>query len=135
MHAWRSLASIGLLVCGCGSDVTPLRPDAGDPPRDAGGSTPDAATLDAGGGDTWASYAEGFFATYCVECHAESPRDFRSMDDVRANAAAIRCGVSDVALGDCGAWPPPRQFPIGTGPHPSDEERQRIVAWIDADMP
>jgi hypothetical protein len=35
----------------------------------------------------------------------------------------------------CGATPAPKQFPIGTGPKPTDDERSAIVAWIDAGLP
>ncbi len=132
MRVTRSLCLLALLgLTACGADAPPG--DGGDPQHDAGGA--DAGGGDGAAGDTWASFAEGFFAAYCVECHDASPKDFRSLEDVRANAATIRCGVSDVALSDCGSWPPPRQFPIGTGPHPSDAERARIVAWIDAGAP
>lgn len=118
---------IALLFAACDGE-TPLRPDAGyDAGRDAG--------ADAAPPDTWTNYGQGFFGTYCVECHDVTPRDFRSLEDVRANGDTIRCGVSDVALDGCDTWPPPRQFPIGDGPFPSDEERARIAAWIAAGAP
>lgn len=86
-------------------------------------------------GDTWDTFGAGFFDAYCVACHDASPRDFRSPEDVAANADAIRCGVATTALDGCGDWPPPEQFPVGTGPQPTDDERDRIVAWIDAGQP
>jgi hypothetical protein len=89
--------------------------------------------------DTWASYAQGFFATYCVECHgASAPTglNFTLLSDVQAEKATIRCGVAPVLLSGCSGSPPPKQFPIsdaaGTNPKPTDEERDRIVSWIDA---
>jgi hypothetical protein len=95
-----------------------------------------------GGGDTWANYAQGFFAMYCVECHnAADPtqRDYDKLADVMKDSATIRCGVAAVAQPGCGSSPPPKQFPIsdanGTNPKPSDAERARIVAWIDAGLP
>lgn len=99
--------------------------DAATPPGDAGPPS----------GDTWASFAEAFFATYCTECHDATPRDYRTIDGVRTDAATIACGVTATARAGCGSFPPPRQFPIGTGPRPTDDERARLVAWIDAGMP
>lgn len=99
--------------------------DSGPPPvEDAG---PPA--------DTWTNFASDFMQRYCVDCHATSPKDFNLLAEVRANAPTIRCGVSDVMLADCGTWPPPQQFPIGTGPSPTDEERRRLVVWLDAGAP
>lgn len=84
---------------------------------------------------TWSDGVEAFFAAYCVECHTTSPKDFRVHADVAAASAAIRCGVAPTAQSGCGPWPPARQFPVGSGPKPSDEERQLIVDWIDAGAP
>src|SRR6185295_5718730 len=58
------------LQCG-GSD------DGGEPPATAAaspgtaGSTPGAGTsvVPAAASDTWSSYAQGFFTSYCVSCH------------------------------------------------------------------
>ena len=90
-----------------------------------------------GGGDTWSTTMQTFFATYCVECHqgGSSPEDFRNLDGVKAKAPMIRCGVAPVKESGCGASPAPKQFPIGSGPKPTDPERARVVAWIDAGMP
>jgi hypothetical protein len=88
--------------------------------------------------DTWDDYAKGFFAKYCVACHGTSDptgRDFEQFMIVKQNAAAIRCGVAPMQESGCGASPAPKQFPIGDGPKPSDAERDRIVAWIDAGTP
>jgi hypothetical protein len=118
---------------GSSSDAS-ADPDAGTLVVDAGGTTTDAGT-DAPAADTWMTFAEGFFATYCTECHSGGTRDYRTIDDVMRDTATIRCGVSPDALSGCGSFPPPSQFPVGTGPRPSDEERQRLVAWIDAGLP
>ncbi|MCB9594796.1 MAG: hypothetical protein H6719_18895 [Sandaracinaceae bacterium] len=133
----RAIAS-SLVICiallGC--DAGGSEDDAGGGGDDAGMVGADAATSDAGPpADTWTAFANDFMQTYCVECHATSPKDFELLSEVRANAATIRCGVSDVALSDCGSGPPPRQFPIGSGPFPSDEDRARLVAWLDAGAP
>jgi len=137
--------SLSFACFGCGDDPAPLS-DAGgalDAGRaDAGTGDVDAGEADAGTSldaaapvDTWSSFAQGFFATYCVECHSTSPKDFNLLADVRASAPRIRCGTSDVTLATCTpSSPRARQFPIGSGPSPSDAERARIVAWIDAGL-
>jgi hypothetical protein len=92
-------------------------------------ATPDVATV-----DTWDNFAGDFFTTYCVDCHAGAPsgRDYRTVDDVLRDQDFIRCGVSTTTLSDCDEnTPSPRQFPIGSGPHPSDAARARLVQWID----
>lgn len=124
---------LALALGACSSEAPPE--DAGS--ADAGSGVLDAAALEDGGPitETWSSFAEAFMQTYCVRCHSTSPKDFNSLADVRANTATIRCGVSDVALDGCGAFPPPRQFPVGSGPFPSDDERARLVAWLDAGAP
>jgi mono/diheme cytochrome c family protein len=106
------------------------------------GSSPDTTMMpaaDMATPYTWTSNAQQFFATYCVSCHQPggqgSVQDFRSYADVMSNSALIRCGVAPVKEPGCGATPAPRQFPIGTGPKPTDDERNAIVAWIDAGLP
>ena len=144
-------ALIGLLVLvGCGDDVaTPdaaagrdassadaaLASDAA--PEDAGVDVAaDAAPLDASVGDTWETYAADWLQRFCVECHGGGRRDYTTPADVMRDAGRIRCGVSpDRPLEGCGASPRARQFPVGDGPRPTDDERRRFVAWIDAGMP
>src|SRR5258706_10532939 len=98
------------------------------------------STTDAPAADTWASYASGFFATYCNSCHSTSDttgRDFNMQAIVDANAAEIRCGVAvaqDPSWG-CASTPVAKQFPIGSGPKPTDAERTRLGAWITAGTP
>lgn len=88
---------------------------------------------------TWTTFAMGFMESYCVSCHPNNPlseRDYTLYEEVSADAERIRCGVSPVALDGCGEGSPvPGQFPIGSGPFPSDSEREALVAWIDAGMP
>ena len=90
----------------------------------------DAAVL----GDTWETFAQEFFATYCVECHSGGRRDYRTIEDVRRDMQGVRCGVGPVAQDDCAGAPSPSQFPIGSGPRPSDEDRTRLVEWIEAGL-
>ena len=111
---------------------------------DAGVGTDGAAGIDGGVGmnsatgtdaevaDTWSSFAEDFFASYCVECHsAGSARDYTRYERIVTDGDRIRCGVATTQLDGCSAGPVPRQFPVGSGAKPSDEERDRLVAWID----
>lgn len=135
------------LAISCGPAATgPTDSGTTDAGQSDAGQTADAGMAgDAGTPDTWTNWASGFFVSYCVSCHnpgdagdpAGTSFDFELYTDVVTNAATIRCGVAvaqDPAW-SCGAFPPPRQFPIGTGPKPSDAERGRLVAWIDAGTP
>jgi hypothetical protein len=111
--------------------------------NDTGTRTDTSTTTDgtpADAGDTWDSYANGFFAKYCIECHAGTKRDYRTPDDVRRDLALIRCGVASTLQSGCTATDPkPKQFPINdstaTNPKPTDAERDRIVAWLAAGAP
>ena len=137
------------LVASCGDD-DPRGTDAGPGTVDAGGGGTDAGPgdvdagpgdVDAGAaGDTWATTMMALFDRYCVDHHAGAPsgRDYRTIDDVRRDGPRIRCGVTPASepLADCSPPMDPGagQFPAGA-PFPSDEERRRIVAWIDDGLP
>lgn len=102
-------------------------------------ATTDAHSTDAAA-DTWTSYAAGFFVTYCNACHnAQDPaaRDYSIQADVAKDKAIMRCGVAATqdASSNCASSPVAKQFPIGSGPKPTDAERARIVAWITAGEP
>jgi hypothetical protein len=149
-----ALIFAGLLSCS--SDDT-----GGTSGSGGGGASPSSSTMSstaaAGGGmggsastgggmgggtsvDTWSNYAQGFFATYCVECHnpSDALRDYNLIADVQADSAEIRCGVAATQLSGCTGFPAPKQFPISnatnSNPKPSDAERTRIVAWIEAGL-
>jgi hypothetical protein len=102
-----------------------------------GGATGTGGKGGAATTDTWDDYAQGFFSSYCVECHnpMDAARDYNKLADVMRDAPAIRCGVAPVKESGCGASPAPKQFPVGAGPKPSDDERARIVKWIEAGTP
>ena len=96
------------------------------------------------GGDTWANFAQEFFATYCVSCHnqdntGDASRDYTMFSAVSAEADAIACGVASAAtratLGCQPGDPQAEQFPAGSGPSPTADEREQLVAWIEAGMP
>jgi hypothetical protein len=126
---------------------------------DAGGKSPDAAvgqdvlTAPDGPAPTWTNFAEAFTKTYCVACHnatdpdptADPQQNFNLYADVVAHDTEIRCGVSPVGVYQsacptaaqlmAGAFPPPGQFPIGTGPRPTDGDRLRMIEWINNGAP
>lgn len=128
-----AIASLLFACSGSGSDDGGSAPEGG---AGAGGSGGSGAS-DAPSGDTWSSFASAWFATYCVECHdaSSSTRNYQAIADVKRDGDTIRCGVTPTALPECTGFPPPAQFPIGTGPKPSDAERDRLVAWLDAGQP
>jgi hypothetical protein len=95
-------------------------------------------------GDTWETFAAAFFEDYCVSCHNQdntgtASRDYLIADNVEAEAETIACGVAKSTevwgARGCSGTPVARQFPAGSGPEPSDDERDRLLAWIDAGMP
>jgi hypothetical protein len=97
------------------------------------------------GGDTWSNFAADFFATYCVECHNEdntgvATRDYTMLSAVMGESGPIACGVATQAtrpdLGCEAGDPQAEQFPnAAIGIEPTAEERERLVAWIEAGMP
>jgi hypothetical protein len=142
------LAPAAFSTTGCSSSSVPnAGADSGDNGSDA------ASGMDVGAShDTWNSFGKTFFATYCVECHnatipdasADPKQNFNIYSDVTGFDKTIRCGVAPAGQlqSGCptdGAFPPPGQFPIsdakGTNPKPSDAERLRIIAWINAGAP
>jgi len=133
------LLAVGLLAAACSSGSS-----TGSGSGSISGSSSGSASGSDSGPDTWASWGQGFFSKYCVECHAPGNAkglDFTQHSVVTANKDEIRCGVSvqQDASWNCAAFPPAKQFPIsdsaGTNPKPTDAERERAVAWIDAGCP
>jgi hypothetical protein len=144
----RYLARLGflaslLVACGGSSDgSSDSSPSAEVTAGGSGGASADAGSVGAGDGggggaatgDTWSTFAQTFFDSYCVECHGadSATRDYTLLDQVIRDADEIRCGVAVDKIDGCPDFPPPQQFPIGNGAMPSDEERDRLVAWIEA---
>jgi cytochrome c551/c552 len=129
--AWPVLV---LFLLACSSTSNP--PPTGSGARDAGAS-PAAASDAVATADTWASYADGFFTKYCVSCHNvrdTTGRDYTVRANLAKDKASMRCGVAVTQdpSWNCGTLPLAKQFPIGSGPKPTDAERDRIVAWITA---
>jgi hypothetical protein len=119
-----------LVACSSSSSPTASNPDGSASGDDGGGS-----------GDTWQSWAQGFFAMYCVSCHNSTDttgRDFSKQAIVVLNAPVIRCGVAVTQEASWNCDPQgaqAKQFPIGNGPKPTDAERNRVVAWLSAGAP
>lgn len=146
-RGWWIAALLVALLGGCPS--SPPTADAGGDdalvdvaPEDVAADSaelPDAAdAAPEAGADTWATFAEGWFDTYCVNCHGvgNTRRDYTTLADVQRDADRIRCGVTPTALPECdGSGLRPRQFPVGTGPRPSDAERTRLLEWLAAGAP
>ncbi len=147
--------AIALLACGAPTPK-PGGTGGGTSGGTTGGSTGgaiDAGTsaglADSGVADTWSNWAlPDFFQAYCLNCHSSggqgagsglngSTLDFTQFSNVQANATTIRCGVAVTQdpSWNCASFPPAGQFPIGSGPHPSDTERTRLVNWIGAGLP
>jgi len=130
-----------LVACSSGGDSGggEPAPGTGGATGTGGGSASGGATSTDGGKDTWSNFAEAFFSKYCVSCHdgrASIKGDFHNLSDVMQHQTDIRCGIATTVLPGCAQSNyPPRQFPIGTGPKPSDAERTRLVAWIEAGLP
>jgi hypothetical protein len=135
----------GLLTAGAAAACS----SSSSPSTGSGGSDASSA-FDASYGDggpdldTWDNWGNGFFTKYCDECHAAgntSGLDFGMQSIVVTNKDTIRCGVcvAQDPSWSCPASPPAKQFPIsdtaGTNPKPTDEERDRVVAWIEAGCP
>ena len=95
--------------------------------------------------DTWASFGMGFMVKYCVSCHNDdnagvTTRNYRMLTAVMREKVEIACGTAksaaDRTARGCGATSPgARQFPVGNGAKPTDEERDRLLRWIDAGTP
>ena len=126
------VACLLTFVCACSSSSNP---PGGQPKPEAGtGDAPPTA-------DTWSNFAQGFFQTYCVECHhpGATMRDYTTITDVQRDAPIIRCGVAPTLLSGCTGSPAPGQFPIsdmaGTNPKPDSATRLRLVAWLEAGLP
>lgn len=87
--------------------------------------------------DTWENWAHPqFFEVYCNACHpGQSPRDFSVYEVVQENVEHIYCGTAPQMQPTCDDHIEPGHLPIGDGPKPSDDERWRLIEWIDAGMP
>lgn len=123
---------------------------AGTDTSGSGGSTVDARGGDGGGegpasADTWDSFALPFMVKYCVSCHnddkaGDAARDYHMLAVVMREKVGIACGTAksqaDRTSRGCAANAPrANQFPPGNGPKPTPDERDRLLRWIDANLP
>jgi len=139
------IAPLLLIACSSSSDAGGGSSASGGAAGSASGGSAGALATGGSAGsigsDTWESYAKGFFASYCIECHGagNATRDYTTLADVMRDKDTIRCGVSSVLESGCSGFPPPSQFPIDNATHsnpkPGDDERARLVAWIEAGLP
>lgn len=132
-----SFLLVFVAACGSGGGGTPDMTTAdmtllvnGCPPL----TTPQAQPGDPIGGDTWATFAQGFFASWCTRCHSSTlsgnarngAPDGYNWDDM--SAVIAHAGMIRAAVGVGNFMPP-------SPPTPPCEMRQRIVRWIDAGKP
>jgi hypothetical protein len=131
------VSSLVLLLVSCGDDDSGPS-DASVDARPFGcPSHPDPLAMpgDDLGGDTWETFASGFFETYCTRCHSSELVG----DVARAGApeglnwdveATVRENLELVrfVVGESNEMPP-------RGDRPTCGDRERLVRWIDADAP
>ncbi|MCZ7584056.1 MAG: cytochrome c [Deltaproteobacteria bacterium] len=105
-------------------DVAPGEGLPGD--DDTAGDDDTGGPIDA---PTWASFVEGFMMDYCVRCHGDPPSSsapfaLETYDQVvdHLNRVVARTATEN------GGMPP-------TGPFPTQDERDALVAWADAGAP
>jgi uncharacterized membrane protein len=139
MTSLRALVAL-VMTCSaaaCGGDAA--APDAGPPDAEINNGcealrAPQAEPGDPIDGDTYATFAGGFFAQHCTRCHsstltggerngAPAGYDWDVEATVRDHLAEIRNAVGVL-----------NYMPFAP-PDPTCAERQRIVRWIDADAP
>lgn len=152
------IASLQSVTTSCGGEANVCTPafDGAIPDVDAGAQCrfPCPVTTAAAGaaGDDYATFASGFFTTYCVRCHASTrPQNcFVASDPVcrngapagynwddpaslRAHLAQIRAAVG---VGDQITMPPDLPAtPNPLKPAPTCNDRFRLIRWIDAGAP
>ena len=123
------------LVLGCGEKEPGQGANSGTDTAPAETDEPtDTSTEETG--DTWTNFGAAWVDQYCVQCHASGNSDYTTHAGVQSDLDVIACGVSLVDRDGCGSWPGPGGFPApGALAEPSDDERARLVAWIDAGAP
>jgi uncharacterized membrane protein len=97
-------------------------------------TAPQAQPGDPIDGDTWTTYAQGFFAMWCTRCHSTTlvggARNGAPVGYNWDDPASVRTHLSEIrnAVGVANFMP-------FNPPDPTCAERQRIVRWIDAAAP
>ncbi len=117
---------------------------SGDMPGEGSEEDPPEETPAEEAVDTWDNFAQDFFVSYCGPCHEEGGAGaggglYANLEDVMEDADPIACGttLSEQYREErgCNYGRSAGQFPAGNGPQPTEEERERLIAWIDAGMP
>lgn len=120
---FTALTMLGSIAGGCLSPNNPL-PDA----LLSAGESADCDEL------TWENFAQQFFVDYCLRCHSETlvsdlartdapvGINYDTIEGVREFKKRIRLRAGE--LGDM----PPRLLAV---PRPNEEERVRLIQWID----
>jgi hypothetical protein len=95
--------------------------------------------------DTWANFAQAFMVKYCISCHnddraGDATRDYNMLSVIIREKVDIACGTAksqaERTKRNCPTNAPrANQFPPGSGPKPTDDERDRLLRWIDAGTP
>jgi uncharacterized membrane protein len=140
---WPSLMALGLLSCGGGSSNPTTPPTVATPTVLNGCPSLEQPVAQRGeniGGDTYPTYARGFFAMWCLRCHSSTLTTPAARNgapeglnwdveaSVRANLTRIRTQVGVLNT-------MPLLDPRVNDPLPSCDERRRLVRWIDAGAP
>lgn len=135
------------------TDTTPVDTDSTDSTTEDTGPEEDTAVEDTGTtspedtapeADVFEGWpATVFFPTYCGDCHPDytvAQMDWTNYEHVVLEYDHIYCGVGLEFVPECehpdGGEPhAPGHLPQEGGPQPTDEERARLIAWMDAGMP
>ena len=123
---WIVIGALALAACG------------GDDDDGGGACEPfDAEQAEPGDpidGDTFTTFASGFFATYCVRCHSTgrsgSDRNGAPLGYNWDNEASARAHLDEIRSVVGVSF-----FMPLDDPKPTCAERQRLVRWIDAAAP
>lgn len=159
LSAFVGLASLQITAVSCGGGGESACVESFDgaiPNVDAGElcrfPCPVTTPSEGAAGDDYASFASGFFATYCVRCHStDRPQNCFIDGDPTCrfgapsganwdDPASIRTHLEHVRLvvgvGEPITMPPDLPAtPDPSKPAPSCEDRFRLVRWIDAGAP
>jgi hypothetical protein len=123
---------LGLFAVACGSEGDPPKEEQGQTGFSTGSECPDDSTL------TWTTFAEGFFANYCIRCHSDSSPDGRhgappgynwdDLDSVREHARQID-RMAAAGPSATNTFMPPNN------PRPTDDLRLMLGEWLACGQP